>query len=448
MRISHIFWQGLVVWVCFGGLIFGKDFAGAQEPARVWKKVLADTGQGWKSSSFLVSDDGRRLALQEKGKVLWQQDAAEEDTGNICGRPVIARSNDPDHPWIVAAGNGCNSKTGKARVVVSDLADGAVLASFVFEEKEKNGICSVTLVDSNGDDRADVGYAGDLRGNIWKFFLAGSHVQWQSASSVLLFTASCAGHRQPITAAPNVFRHCSRPGVLVSFGTGRFLDEHDWQDNRQQSLYVVWDRGGKNWRLGRFDAAKGQLFPPAEAPFSLSAAPSDSPVTLLEHRLENVNEAYRTGTDFLPVWWKEKEKHPKANHLGWYVNLPGIGGRFGERITNKVLVRAGTLFAFSFVPATGSSPGTSAVFALRACVGGVFSRPVFDANADGIIDKKDCVKEKSMAARMIPGTFENMTLGEKNGKPVLLLSGQTGEKTVLVRAPKEGIFFWQQVEGN
>lgn len=425
---------------CFLLLFLGVACAGTVKSGKPWKKVATDTGRGWKGSSFLVTDDGRRLALQGSGRIVWRHKAGKPDTGDICGRPVIARSNDSLHPWIVVAGNGCNSTTGKARVVVADLANGKELAAFDFDQKGKNGICSLTLVDDNGDGRADRGYGGDLQGNIWKFLLAGSRSQWKAAAGPL-FTASFAGYRQPITAAPNVFRHCARPGVLVCFGTGRFLDESDSQDNRQQSLYVIWDRGDANWRLGTFDAAAGVFDFPVGSVFSSA--------TLLEHRLENVSGTYRTGTDFLPVWWKEDKSHKKA-HLGWFVNLPGIDGRAGERITSKVLVRAGILFASSFVPESGAFAGKSAVFALRACAGGVLSRPVFDANADGKIDEGDCVNGSSLAAKILSGTFQDMALVEKNGRPALRLNGKSGgiEEIVRVRAPREGMYFWQQLEGN
>ncbi len=439
MQSKHVLGPiGLIIWFFFWNL--GCSFSvGAQESGLNWTKVPADTGPGWKQSCCLVTDDGRRLALKDKGNIVWEHEAANQDTGNICGRPVIARSNDPLHPWIVAAGNGWNSETGKAKVTVTDLATGETLATFVFDQTGENGICSLTLVDGNGDGQADSGYGGDLRGNVWKFSLEGSCSQWRALLGPF-FTASCAGYRQPITAAPNVFRHCSRPGVLVCFGTGRLLDEQDSHDLRPQSLYAVWDRGDENWRLGTFDAATGIFnFPPGSI-FSPS-------VTLLEQSFENVNDRYRTGTDFLPVWWKEDEPRDAA-HLGWFIRLPGINGHAGERITSKVLVRGGTLFALSFVPPVGAYVGESAVFVLRACVGGVFFRPVFDANTDGEIDKNDCVNGRSLAARIFSGLLQDMELVEQGGKPVLQQIRQSGEKeTMRVNVPKEGIFFWQQLEG-
>jgi type IV pilus assembly protein PilY1 len=86
-------------------------------------------------------------------------------------------------------------------------------------------------VDINGDGTVDVVYAGDLKGNIWKFDLTSANDgDWDTAfGGKPLFTVTDSkGVGLPITAAPIVKANTQAvKGLMVAVGTGRDVTETD-----------------------------------------------------------------------------------------------------------------------------------------------------------------------------------------------------------------------------
>ena len=100
-------------------------------------------------------------------------------------------------------------------------------------------------VDVNYDDKVDYVYAGDLKGNLWKFNLTSEDAAnwdvayYEGGTKMPLFKA--AG--QPITTRPDVMFHCEKDGYLVLFGTGKYLEDGDLSDTSGQAVYGIWDYG-------------------------------------------------------------------------------------------------------------------------------------------------------------------------------------------------------------
>lgn len=129
------------------------------------------------------------------------------------------------------------------------------------DDDSQNGLMGATWVDLDNNGTADVVYATDLRGQLWKFDLRSSNpLEWQSAlvTSVTttvgtqatttevaqpLFTASVGGRTLPITTAPVVF-FPNFGGAMISFGTGRAIESVDFPDSSTtQAFFTVWDKG-------------------------------------------------------------------------------------------------------------------------------------------------------------------------------------------------------------
>lgn len=129
------------------------------------------------------------------------------------------------------------------------------------DDDAQNGLMGATWADLDNNGTADVVYATDLKGRLWKFDLRSSNPQeWQSAlvSSVTvtsgtqvtttevaqpLFTAALAGRSLPITTAPVVF-FPNFGGTMISFGTGRAIEPADFPDSSTtQAFFTVWDKG-------------------------------------------------------------------------------------------------------------------------------------------------------------------------------------------------------------
>lgn len=125
----------------------------------------------------------------------------------------------------------------------------------------QNGLMGATWVDLDNNGTADVVYATDLRGQLWKFDLRSSNpLEWQSAlvTSVSttvgtevtttevaqpLFTARIGDSTLPITTAPVAF-FPNFGGIMVSFGTGRAIESVDFPDSSTtQAFFTVWDKG-------------------------------------------------------------------------------------------------------------------------------------------------------------------------------------------------------------
>ncbi len=98
-----------------------------------------------------------------------------------------------------------------------------------------NALSSPTAVDVNMDGIVDIAYAGDLRGNLYRFDLRGTDSSaWKA---VRIYRGS---PNEPITAAPAIYKRPDNTYVVI-FGTGRDLYTSDLSDKSQQTLYGIFD---------------------------------------------------------------------------------------------------------------------------------------------------------------------------------------------------------------
>lgn len=191
---------------------------------------------------------------------------ADADIGHIFGAAVvddltasrseqIVRLNDSSVTagrWAVVMGNGYNS-TNERPVLLIQYLDGAkeLRKIPVTSATGDNGLGVPRPVDLNGDGKIDLVYAGDLKGNLWKFDLtSNTPANWTLAfsGSPLFIAKDSAGTPQPITSAPYWRTGPSNlGGVQVLFGTGRNVTTTDPGDTQVQSIYSVWDMSQYSW---------------------------------------------------------------------------------------------------------------------------------------------------------------------------------------------------------
>lgn len=189
--------------------------------------------------------------------ILWerldQSATAEPDMGYVIGTFELARANN-GRPVIIT-GNGYNSPNGKAVLFVIDAETGVVTRKIDTGVGGDNGMGPPTLVDEDGNGTVDTVYAGDLKGNLWKFNLSsGTPASWGNpiSSNQPLFTATTSsGQAQPITAAPAWAMPPSYIATplqgkrFVFVGTGSYFRNEDKTDTQTQSIYGVIDQGIK-----------------------------------------------------------------------------------------------------------------------------------------------------------------------------------------------------------
>jgi type IV pilus assembly protein PilY1 len=193
--------------------------------------------------------------------------------GNTYGTPQIRRFH--NGMWGAVFGNGYGSSTGDAGIFVMVLnpgsGSGPPTPQFYYLSTSSaggNGIAYVTTADLDGDHVTDFVYAGDLKGNIWRFDLTSfcpmgscpsptSPGPWAVTAGGPLFKATIgtSSVAQPITAAVVVagaaVTTTSTPQVIVGFGSGQRNQFTNTSAatyiSGSQSIYGVWDWNFSAW---------------------------------------------------------------------------------------------------------------------------------------------------------------------------------------------------------
>lgn len=109
------------------------------------------------------------------------------------------------------------------------------LVQKVVAQGSNGGLAEATIVDTDFDGAVDVAYAGDFKGNLYRFdFRNASPSQWTVSR---IFTTN---NNRPITAAPAVMRQ-DKTHYVVIFGTGSDLYQSDLENKDTQSMYGIYD---------------------------------------------------------------------------------------------------------------------------------------------------------------------------------------------------------------
>lgn len=222
------------------------DIAVSNKSQTVGKNYLVSTlGLGGKGLFSLDVSDPSSFGT---GNVLWEySDSSDADLGYMLGQPLIAKMNNGS--WAVIVSNGYNSDTGKAVLYIFNLATGNLIKKIDTAVGSDNGLASPGVIDADGNDTVDFIYAGDLKGNVWKFDVSDTDVaNWKvSFASQPLFTAKdTSNNPQPITAPMVVVKNdvTGDPNIgkrFIFFGTGSYFRSADPSDNQVNSWYGLID---------------------------------------------------------------------------------------------------------------------------------------------------------------------------------------------------------------
>lgn len=423
----------------------GTPVAGDAWIGNAWKTVLVgSTGAGGRSYFAL---DIEEPGAMDASKVLWE--FTHDELGLSIGQATIARvGNATNGRWVAIFGNGYNSTSHRAQLFIVDLSTGALLKAIdtgVGSAAQSNGLASPQVVDTNLDGNADLAYAGDYHGNLWKFDLSGnSPNNWKVAfAGKPLFTATDSkGNGQPITAQPTIRRHPSRGGLVVYFGTGKLMLVGDQGDMSEQALYGIFDLCGTS--------SSGDC----------ETANVDSDSTRSQRVLKSEllkQEIYEEGTD---TWDKDKEHDYRlitqnaldpAKHRGFFITLqqPPSGTAQGERVTGTASVAFNDRVIFTTIipnddPCDEGADGW--IIEIDPFSGGRTDYSVFDMDSDGRFDINDRKGTTVVSGRRTPGGATPAILHGSDSS--YKIGTQAGKNQSIANKPDPNLVnrqSWQQI---
>lgn len=280
-------------------------------------------------------------------------DGADVDIGHLYGEPVTDASN-PERAvniaklnngrWAAILGNGVNSTSEKAVLLIQYLDGDRSLVKIPLDSTggNGNGLAYPQVIDIDGNGTADVAYAGDMLGNLWKIDLSGTTPSaWKSyfpiggGTPAPLFVARDSSNaRQPITTAPQWATHPDG-GLMLAFGTGREMTTLDRTTNSTQTLYAVRDNG---------------TFNPSATPMMsggtvISGGRTELVVqTLTSNITINQQQFGKTSANVVTYTGGSAKR-------GWYLEFPALGERAvfnGGKLSDRLI------YIRSRIPAVGN----------------------------------------------------------------------------------------------
>jgi type IV pilus assembly protein PilY1 len=306
--------------------------------------------------------------------------------GLTYSEPQIARLK-YNNKWVAIFGNGYNSVSERAFLYIVDLETGDLIKKIPTNTATSNGLSSVTLYDKDDDKITDAVYAGDLQGNLWEFDLSGDTTSSWSVSNggQPLFTAvNDSNQAQPITAAPQYTKHSSG-GIMLYFGTGRYLAFADVLNKEMQSFYAVWDKPESSTKVNKTDLVAQTIDIQTNIDFtSVDGSTQNLPV-----RVTSANSV-----DF------------DGGKRGWYMNLrpPSPGTVQGERITSQPLVKEDRVIFLTAIPTDDvcKAGGDSWLMELDLISGARTGKSAFDVNGDNKFDEDDELSSMTLSGVKSP----------------------------------------------
>ena len=316
----------------------------------------------------------------------------QKNLGYTLPQAAIVRLHDGS--WAALVANGYSSTNNLAVLYLVDLKTGHIIRALNPVNSNEssftsaNGLSTPFAADVDADRIADYIYAGDLRGNLWKFDVTSSTAsEWSVANSGQPLYVACdqdmtlacsEAHRQPITSKPLAgLAGAERPNdkYMVYFGTGKYFESTDNGSTQRETFYGIVDNS-----------------------VTVPTAGTTTRGNLVGQTTTNV-----AATDTTPISLRTTTANGCAKD-GWFTDLPDAG----ERVTEFPQLRNGRLIFTTLIPPTnnGTTEGTADPCGVAAASGGSgwlmelsascgkpidTDLPPWDLNGDNIINSSDLV---------------------------------------------------------
>lgn len=407
-----------------------------------WRTILA-TGLNAGGKGIVALDVTTPSAFTETNAssiAKWEfSELNDLDMGYSFSQPAIVR--EPNGVWVAIFGNGYNntfnsgsgivSTTGNAVLYIVNLNTGALIQKISTGQgmaqdptgnNRPNGLSTPVVISATGGASADTIYAGDLFGNLWKFYWTGTQfaiATYGSANPTPFFTAIAGGKRQPITVRPNVLKVSQ--GYQVYFGTGTYFQTTDnvvGTNPPPQSFYGLIDKMNVTSASGAISGRSN----------------------LLQQQI--LSESTASGQNFRVT----TQNVLNSTQLGWYIDLiPPNGIAIGERVVNPAILRNGSVIFVTTIPS--SSPctygGTSWLMEINALTGSRLNFSPFDVNNNGILNTSDLISYNNSNVTVSGiqssiGVLSNPAIFSGNGVEHKYSSSSSGQVTNILENPGSG----------
>jgi type IV pilus assembly protein PilY1 len=284
--------------------------------------------------------------------------------------------------WGAVFGNGLGTANGAAGIYVMTVDPTSGAETFYYYgtsgTSPGNGIAYATAADLDGDNIVDYVYAGDVKGNIWRFDVTNANPNLWTASASPIFTTPAG---QPITTqlvVASVPANTGPPRIMVDFGTGQEMPFTNTSAATYaagaQALYGIWD-----WNLGGVNGwnSKGSVqYASLAAPQTINPSGSNSNLTTQTITTSGVDRSVTAN----PVCWSGSTTCASGNNqFGWVVALPGST----EQIVFNPILELGIFIVNTTIPPTNSpttcssTTPTGFTMAISPTTGGSFPASVF-----------------------------------------------------------------------
>jgi type IV pilus assembly protein PilY1 len=299
-----------------------------------------------------------------------------QNLGDTYGAPQIRRFHSGQ--WGFVFGNGIGSTSGDAGIFIALVNPTATTPTLTFyylststgSTSSPNGITYVTPADLDGDHTVDYVYAGDIKGNVWRFDLTSqTPTSWAVTPGGALFSTGGLpiSTKIAVASAPAVG---GKRTVVISFGTGRkipqTLTNATSYATGTQYLFGIWDWNMNSWNSkstyhyasltgAPTSTSYGGTFPVITAPPSTSTNLTQQVITDFSNTVTTTSGTqttttttnYATVTDNAVCWYGSSACTSGNTSFGWYMSLPNTN----EQIVFNPTLQAGYFIVNSLIPA-------------------------------------------------------------------------------------------------
>lgn len=259
--------------------------------------------------------------------LLWERSAGDGQAGSnyigqMVGVPVIAQvKQGSKSSWAVFVGNGYNSAANTAALLQFNLQTGA-LTVHTTNSTADNGLAEPGLMQPTvANGISTYAFAGDLKGNLWKFDLGSA----TSAGSVAFVAKDADGNTQPITSLVSLAYDNTTNSTFALFGTGQYLAQTDISNTQTQTWYGI--------RVGVGTDLSG-------------TATTVMPVASNSTTRANLTQRFAVDDGKGNRATSLQTTNDMNDNAGWFMDLP----QSGERIINRTQFIGGQAVVTTLMP--------------------------------------------------------------------------------------------------